>query len=93
MRLMLAEDSTLLREGLIRLLVEEGHEVLAAVGNADDLLTAVQADPPDLVVLDVRMPPTHTDEGLPPPLTSAPAGPLSVSWCCPSTWSAATRPS
>lgn len=64
MRLMLAEDSTLLREGLIRLLVEEGHEVLAAVGNADDLLTAVQADPPDLVVLDVRMPPTHTDEGL-----------------------------
>ncbi|MFE5482399.1 response regulator [Streptomyces sp. NPDC056527] len=61
---MLAEDSTLLREGLVRLLTEEGHEVTAAVGNAVELLTAVAADPPDVVVADVRMPPTHTDEGL-----------------------------
>ncbi|MFB7374961.1 response regulator [Streptomyces sp. NPDC056222] len=61
---MLAEDSTLLREGLVRLLTEEGHEVAAAVGNAVELLTAVAADPPDVVVADVRMPPTHTDEGL-----------------------------
>ncbi|MFD9035065.1 response regulator [Streptomyces sp. NPDC059567] len=61
---MLAEDSTLLREGLVRLLTEEGHEVTAAVGNAVELLTAVAAAPPDVVVADVRMPPTHTDEGL-----------------------------
>ncbi|MFD7979272.1 LuxR C-terminal-related transcriptional regulator [Streptomyces sp. NPDC059071] len=64
MRLMLAEDSTLLREGLVRLLAEEGHEVRAAVGTAVELLAAVRADPPDVVVADVRMPPTHTDEGL-----------------------------
>lgn len=64
MRVMLAEDSTLLREGLVRLLVEEGHEVVAAVGDADALLSAVAAMPPDAVVVDVRMPPTHTDEGL-----------------------------
>ncbi|MBE1486220.1 response regulator [Plantactinospora soyae] len=64
MRVILAEDSTLLREGLVRLLVEEGHEVTAAVGDAVALLAAVAADPPDAVVADVRMPPTHTDEGL-----------------------------
>lgn len=64
MRVILAEDSTLLREGLVRLLAEEGHEVTAAVGNAVELLAAVRADPPDVVVADVRMPPTHTDEGL-----------------------------
>ncbi|WP_418956853.1 response regulator transcription factor [Streptomyces tritici] len=64
MRVMLAEDSTLLREGLARLLVEEGHEVRAAVGTAVELMAAVAAEPPDVVVADVRMPPTHTDEGL-----------------------------
>ncbi|MET9193262.1 response regulator transcription factor [Streptomyces olivaceus] len=61
---MLAEDSTLLREGLVRLLAEEGHEVLAAVGDAVALLREVEAGRPDLVVADIRMPPTHTDEGL-----------------------------
>ncbi|MFF2962559.1 response regulator [Streptomyces sp. NPDC057963] len=61
---MLAEDSTLLREGLVRLLAEEGHEVLAAVGDGTSLVRAAEADPPDLVVVDIRMPPTHTDEGL-----------------------------
>ncbi|MER7664845.1 response regulator transcription factor [Streptomyces sp. NPDC096193] len=64
MRVILAEDSTLLREGLVRLLAEEGHEVLAAVGDAEQLLAAVEAHTPDVVVTDVRMPPTHTDEGL-----------------------------
>jgi DNA-binding NarL/FixJ family response regulator len=63
-RLIIAEDSTLLREGLVRLLAEEGHEVLAAVGDGVALLAAVEASPPDVVVADVRMPPTHTDEGL-----------------------------
>ncbi|MBF4132759.1 MULTISPECIES: response regulator transcription factor [Streptomyces] len=64
MRVILAEDSTLLREGLVRLLVEEGHEVLAAVGTAESLLSEVAATPPDVVVTDIRMPPTHTDEGV-----------------------------
>ncbi|MFC0526565.1 response regulator [Phytohabitans kaempferiae] len=64
MRVTLAEDSTLLREGLVRLLAEEGHEVVAAVGDAGALLAAVAAEQPDVVVADVRMPPTHTDEGL-----------------------------
>ncbi|MFB4307531.1 response regulator [Actinomadura sp. GTD37] len=68
MRVMLAEDSTLLREGLVRLLAEEGHEVVAAVGDGDALIAAVAASDgrgtPDVVVVDVRMPPTHTDEGL-----------------------------
>ncbi|QQQ77516.1 response regulator transcription factor [Saccharothrix sp. 6-C] len=64
MRVILAEDSTLLREGLVRLLVEEGHDVLAAVGDAEALLGAVAAHLPDVVVTDVRMPPTNSDEGL-----------------------------
>jgi DNA-binding NarL/FixJ family response regulator len=63
-RVILAEDSTLLREGLVRLLAEEGHEVVAATGDAESLIAAVAADPPDVVVADVRMPPAHTDEGL-----------------------------
>ncbi|MEJ3746023.1 response regulator transcription factor [Actinomycetes bacterium KLBMP 9797] len=69
MRVMIAEDSALLREGLVRLLAAEGHEVVAAVGDGDALLAAVAADPPDVVVVDVRMPPTHTDEGLRAALT------------------------
>ncbi|GLF93886.1 response regulator transcription factor [Streptomyces yaizuensis] len=64
MRVILAEDSTLLREGLVRLLAEEGHEVLAALGDADGLAEAVARLRPDVVVVDVRMPPTHTDEGI-----------------------------
>lgn len=64
MRVIVAEDSTLLREGLCRLLAEEGHEVVAAVGDGAALLGAVAALRPDIVVTDVRMPPTHTDEGL-----------------------------
>lgn len=62
--MILAEDSTLLREGLVRLLVEEGHEVVASVGDGDALLSATAAYRPDVIVTDVRMPPTHTDEGL-----------------------------
>ncbi len=64
MRVILAEDSTLLREGLVRLLTEEGHEVLAAVGDAESLLREVETQTPDIVVTDIRMPPGHTDEGL-----------------------------
>ncbi|MFG2104516.1 response regulator [Micromonospora echinaurantiaca] len=64
MRIVLAEDSALLREGLARLLAEEGHEVVAAVASADELVTAVERHRPDVVVTDVRMPPTNTDDGL-----------------------------
>ncbi|KQU58198.1 LuxR family transcriptional regulator [Rhodococcus sp. Leaf278] len=69
MRVIVAEDSTLLREGLVRLLVDEGHDVIASVGDADALLAAVGQDRPDIVVTDVRMPPGHSDEGLRAALT------------------------
>ncbi|MFI6179416.1 response regulator [Nonomuraea sp. NPDC051191] len=64
MRLILADDSVLLREGLTRLLAEAGHEVVAAVGDAPALLAAVADQRPDVAVIDVRMPPGHKDEGL-----------------------------
>ncbi|MFI9591705.1 LuxR C-terminal-related transcriptional regulator [Nonomuraea sp. NPDC052265] len=64
MRLILADDSVLLREGLTRLLAEAGHEVVAAVGDAPALLAAVAGHRPDVAVVDVRMPPGHKDEGL-----------------------------
>ena len=64
MRVVIAEDSTLLREGLARLLAEAGHTVLSAAGEAEEFLRQVAAHQPDVVVVDVRMPPTFTDEGL-----------------------------
>jgi DNA-binding NarL/FixJ family response regulator len=64
MRIAIAEDSVLLREGLISLLAEAGHEVVAAEGDAEKFLRAVAATVPDVCVVDVRMPPTFTDEGL-----------------------------
>lgn len=63
-RLVLAEDSVLLREGLVRLFDEAGFETLAAYGDADALLAEVERLRPDLAVLDVRMPPTFRDEGV-----------------------------
>lgn len=64
MRVVLAEDSVLLREGLVRLVEETGAQVCAAVGDGESLLTAVAEHVPDLVITDVRMPPSHRDEGL-----------------------------
>jgi DNA-binding NarL/FixJ family response regulator len=64
MRVVIAEDSVLLREGLTKLLADGGFQVAAAVADADQLLRAVGEHNPDLVVVDVRMPPTHTDEGI-----------------------------
>ncbi|HEV7976196.1 response regulator transcription factor [Amycolatopsis sp.] len=64
MRIAIAEDDALLREGLTHLLRAEGMDVIAAVDNAEDLLTAIAADTPDVAVVDVRMPPTFRDEGL-----------------------------
>jgi DNA-binding NarL/FixJ family response regulator len=63
-RIVLADDSVLLREGVARLLEEAGFEVVAQAGDAEDLLRKVGAHKPDLAIVDVRMPPTHTDEGL-----------------------------
>ena len=64
MRVVIAEDSVLLRAGLTRLLADADHEVVATVGDADTLLEVVERHQPDLAVVDVRMPPTHTDDGL-----------------------------
>ena len=64
MRVALADDSVLLREGLVRLLEEAGTEVVAAVADGPSLVRAVTEHRPDVAVVDVRMPPTHTDEGL-----------------------------
>ena len=64
MRVVIAEDSVLLRAGLTKLLAAAGIEVLAAVGDAEELLAAVLEHQPDVVIADVRMPPTHTDEGI-----------------------------
>src|SRR3546814_7688259 len=58
------EDSVLLRAGLTRLLLDAGEDVIASVGDADALLLAVERHQPDLAVVDVRMPPTNTDDGL-----------------------------
>jgi DNA-binding NarL/FixJ family response regulator len=63
-RVVIADDSMLLREGLARLLVESGIDVVAKVGNGSDLVAHVARDEPDVVIVDIRMPPTHTDEGI-----------------------------
>jgi DNA-binding NarL/FixJ family response regulator len=63
-RVVIAEDSVLLREGISRLLADASLEVAAAVGDAEQLLRAVEKHQPDVTVVDVRMPPTHTDEGV-----------------------------
>jgi DNA-binding NarL/FixJ family response regulator len=64
MRVVIAEDAAVLREGLARLLTDRGHEICAAVADAEALRTAVAEHAPDVVIADIRMPPTHTDEGL-----------------------------
>jgi DNA-binding NarL/FixJ family response regulator len=64
MRVVVADDSVLLREGLVRLLAEDGFDVVGQAGDAEDLLRKVGAHRPDVAIVDVRMPPTHTDEGL-----------------------------
>lgn len=64
MRVVIADDAVLLREGLIRLLTEHGHEVVAAVGDGPALVAAAAEHRPDVSIVDVRMPPSHTDEGL-----------------------------
>ena len=64
MRVVVVEDQALLREGLARLFRDAGHEVVGLAGNVDEAMPAIEAHVPDLVVADIRMPPTHTEEGL-----------------------------
>ena len=64
MRIVIAEDSAVVRAGLVEILADRGYEVVAAVGNAEDLRAAVDEHQPDVTVVDVRMPPGYTDEGL-----------------------------
>jgi DNA-binding NarL/FixJ family response regulator len=64
LRLVLADDSVLLREGIARLLVEAGFEIVGQASTPDALIGAVRASRPDVAIIDIRMPPTHTDEGL-----------------------------
>jgi DNA-binding NarL/FixJ family response regulator/class 3 adenylate cyclase len=64
LRVVLAEDSVLLREGVARILAESGFDVVGQAGNADELLLKVRSYSPDVAIVDIRMPPTHTDEGL-----------------------------
>ena len=64
MRVVVADDSVLLREGVVRLLEENGFEVVGQAGDADDLIRKVKAHKPDVAVVDIRMPPTNTDDGL-----------------------------
>jgi DNA-binding NarL/FixJ family response regulator len=64
MRVVIAEDAAVLREGLARLLGDRGHEICATVADAEALRAAVAEHRPDVVIADIRMPPTHTDEGL-----------------------------
>jgi DNA-binding NarL/FixJ family response regulator len=63
-RVAIAEDSVLLRDGLSRLLSDSGFEVVAQCGTAQELLLKVRSFPPDVAVVDIRLPPTHTDEGM-----------------------------
>src|SRR3982750_1835135 len=64
MRVVIADDAVLLREGLVRLVEENGHQVVAAVGDGPSLVEAIVTHRPDVSIVDVRMPPSHTDEGL-----------------------------
>jgi DNA-binding NarL/FixJ family response regulator len=64
MRVILADDAVVVREGLARLLADQGIDVLAQASSADELLRLVANDPPNLAVIDIRMPPTYTNEGL-----------------------------
>ena len=64
MRVALADDSVLLREGISSILAADGFEILAQAGDADELLVAIAADPPDVALVDIRMPPNYADEGI-----------------------------
>ena len=89
MRLVVGEDSVLFREGLVRLLADAGHQVLAAVGDADSMQARVRELRPDVVIADIRMPPRlNPTEPAQPPASARPI-PKSASCFCPNTSSCA----
>ena len=81
LRVVVADDSVLLREGLQLILADAGHTVVATAGDGPGLVAAVAEHAPDLALVDVRMPPSHTDEGLRPRSRSAARGRGRGSWC------------
>jgi DNA-binding NarL/FixJ family response regulator len=89
MRVVIAEDSALLRGGIERILIDAGHEVVAGVPDATNLLRLVNEKRPDLAIVDVRMPPTFTDEGI----RAAARIRSHRCWCCRTTSRSATPPS
>lgn len=78
MRIVIAEDAAIMRDGLIAILARRGHDVVAAVGDPEALQKAVGEHHPDVAVIDVRMPPTHTDEGLRAAITRSPGSPTAA---------------
>ena len=90
MRIVIAEDQFLLRDGLTRMLEAHGVEISAAVDNGNDLVAAVTADRPDLAIVDVRLPPTFTDEGIRGRSRHGRRCPDCPSWSCRSTWNSST---
>ena len=85
MRIVIAEDSAVVRAGLAEILADRGHQVVAAVGDAGALLAAVDEHQPDVTVVDVRMPPGYTDEGLRAAIAIRRDHRGSGYWCFPST--------
>ena len=92
MRIVIAEDAALFRAGLVRLLQDEGHQVRAAVADGAALLAAVAEHHPDVVIADIRMPPTWTDEGLRAAVELRRPIRAPRCWCCRSTSRPGTRP-
>jgi DNA-binding NarL/FixJ family response regulator len=90
MRVVIADDSLLLREGLARLLVDAGCDVVATAEDAAGLYREVELAGPDAVIVDIRMPPTHTDEGIAAAHQIRIAHPGIASWCSRSTSSPTT---
>jgi DNA-binding NarL/FixJ family response regulator len=92
LRIVIAEDAAIMRDGLTQTLARRGHDVVAAVADADELIKAVGSHQPDVAVIDVRMPPTHTDEGLRAALEIRRQHLPPGCWCCRSTSRPRTRP-
>jgi DNA-binding NarL/FixJ family response regulator len=89
-RVVIAEDMALLRQGLARLLPDAGFDVVGGAGDADELLELVARSEPDAALIDIKMPPTHTDEGLRAAAVIRERYPRPRSCCCPATWKPAT---
>ena len=92
MRVIIAEDEGLLRDGLTRLLTDEGYDVVATAANATEVVAATRALRPDLVITDIRMPPTQARDGIEAALSSGRRCRTWPYWCCPSMSTARARP-